>query len=101
MVGSARPDGGALHTYVMEKTPNRIQIRVDGVELMDVGPADAPSGFDWQRIFENPQQQWYPRVTLQIGCGIANPTCETGSPDSSFSQTDMLVTQLRIYQPAS
>ena len=68
---------------------------------MDVGPADAPAGFDWQTIFENPQQTWYPRVTLQIGCGTANPTCATGQPDASFTSTDMLVTQLRIYAPAS
>ena len=59
MIGTSVPwsslsksDPAALHTYVMEKTPNRIKIWVDGVLLMDAGPADAPAGFDWNRIFE-------------------------------------------------
>ncbi len=95
------PDPEALHTYVLEKTPGRIVITVDGVVLMDVGPADAPAGFDWERIFENPEQRWYPRVTLQIGCGTANPTCATGDPDPGWDETDMAVTELRIYRQAA
>ena len=76
----ANPDPAALHTYVMEKTPNSIKIWTDGVLTMDAGPADAPAGFDWNTIFEREGQTWYPRVTLQIGCGTSNPTCATGTP---------------------
>lgn len=89
------PDG--LHTYVCEKTPGRILITIDGVTLMDVGPDDAPAGFDWVRIFETPSRTWYPRVTLQLGCGTANPTCATGQPADTFTQTDMLVTSLKMW----
>lgn len=86
------PDPAALHTYVMEKTPGRIHITVDGVTLLDAGPQDAPAGFDWERIFET-DRQWYPRVTMQVSA----PNAATGSPEASFTAADMLVTSLRIY----
>lgn len=57
----ANPDPTAEHTYVMEKTPDRIVISVDGVVMLNAGPDDVPAGFDWDRIFERPGAQWYPR----------------------------------------
>lgn len=93
------PDG--FHTYVMDKTPGRIVITVDGIVMMDVGPAspkptsDVPDGFDWQRIFET-DRQWYPRVTMQV----SSPGKATGVPVADFREADLLVTSLRIYAPA-
>ena len=101
----ANPDPAALHTYVMDKTPGRVRITCDDVLMMDVGPnapqptAPIPDGFDWQRIMEA-DRQWYPRVTMQVGCGASNPGCATGSPVSSWVESDLLVTELRIYKPA-
>lgn len=94
------PDPAAEHTYVIEKTPNRILITVDGRTLMDATPTDAPVGFDWARIFENPSRTWYPRVTLQIGCGTANPECATGQPPADWNgPTELVVSSLRAWTP--
>ncbi len=100
------PTPAELHRYVLEKTQGRIVITCDDVVMMDVGPASPnptapiPDGFDWDATFEVTGQRWYPRVTLQIGCGTANPDCATGQPPASWTYTDMLVTELRIYAPA-
>lgn len=87
-----------VHEYVIEKTPDRIFITVDDLPLMDVGPSDAAANaFPWAAMFENPERTWYPRITLQIGCGTDNPNCSTGFPAADFTETDMRVESLEIW----
>jgi uncharacterized coiled-coil protein SlyX len=91
------PDPAALHTYVMEKTPNRLLITIDGLTLLDANPATR-ADFPWARIFEDPAKRWYPRVTMQIGCHPTNnPACATGQPASTWQESDLLVTSLRFW----
>ena len=104
MIGRTLPwervgDPAGDHTYVIEKTPGRIVVTVDGLVLMDVTGADAPDGFDWARIFETPDRTWYPRVTLQVGVGASGGA--TGMPADDFTETDMVVTSLRVWSATS
>lgn len=89
------PDG--MHDYVLEKTPNRIFITADGVTLMDVGPADAPTGFDWALVFETAAQEWYFRATAQRGCGTSNPSCATGPVPAGAPDTNMLIESVEVW----
>lgn len=94
----ANADPAGTHTYVLEKTPHRIEIRIDGVTMLDVTPRSVPSGFDWDAVFERPETVWYPRVTLQIGCGAANPHCGIGLPSQSWQGADVKLLSLRIWR---
>lgn len=105
MIGRSLPwaevgDPAGVHEYVLEKTPGRILITVDGKTLMDVGPATPGTdvaAFPWAEMFENPARTWYPRITLQIGCGVDNPGCATGFPPADFARTEMRVTELELW----
>lgn len=85
---------GQEYTYVIEKTPNRIHITIDGQTLMDVGPQTNPD-FPWERIFETADRTWYPRISIEVGCGN-NPGCSTGTPEASFTSADLWVRSLKI-----
>lgn len=91
----------ATHTYVMEKTPNRIVISVDGHVMLDAGPEDMRPGFDWNAIFERAEATWYPRVTLQIGCAPADPNCGIGLPNAGWSGGDVRLETLKIWKMAA
>lgn len=93
-------DPTGVHTYVMEKTPNRIVISVDGHVMLDAGPDDVRPGFDWKAIFERPGATWYPRVTLQIGCPPADPGCGIELPASGWKGGQMKLESLKIWRMA-
>jgi hypothetical protein len=95
---NSNPTG--VHTYVMEKTPNRIVISVDGHVMLDAGPEDVRPGFDWKAIFERPGATWYPRVTLQIGCPPVDPGCGIGLPASGWKGGQMKLETLKIWRMA-
>ena len=95
---NSNPTG--VHTYVMEKTPNRIVISVDGHVMLDAGPDDVRPGFDWNAIFERPGATWYPRVTLQIGCPLVDPGCGIGLPASGWKGGQMRLETLKIWRMA-
>lgn len=93
-------DPTGTHTYVMEKTPNRIVISVDGHVMLDAGPEDVRPGFDWNAIFERPGATWYPRVTLQIGCPPADPGCGIDLPASGWQGGQMKLESLKVWRMA-
>lgn len=93
-------DPTGTHTYVMEKTPNRIVISVDGHVMLDAGPEDVRAGFDWNKIFERPGATWYPRVTLQIGCPPVDPGCGIGLPASGWKGGEMKLESLKVWRMA-
>ncbi|WP_217181704.1 family 16 glycosylhydrolase [Streptomyces sp. AC495_CC817] len=93
-------DPTGRHTYVMEKTPNRIVISVDGKVILDAGPEDVRPGFDWKAIFERPTATWYPRVTLQIGCPVAEQDCGIGLPAAGWQGGSVKLESLRIWKMA-
>ena len=93
-------DPTGVHTYVMEKTPNRIVISVDGHVMLDAGPEDVRPGFDWNAIFERPGATWYPRVTLQIGCPPVDPLCGIGLPASGWQGGEINLQSLKIWRMA-
>lgn len=95
------PDPTGRHTYVMEKTPHRIVISVDGTVILDAGPEDVRPGFDWDAIFERPGATWYPRVTLQIGCPPAEPDCGIGLPAAGWGGGSVTLESLRIWRMAA
>lgn len=99
---SLLPDGNPTgrHTYVMEKTPNRIVISVDGTVILDAGPDDVRPGFDWNAIFERPNATWYPRVTLQIGCPVTDSDCGIGLPPASWTGSSVKLESLKIWRMA-
>ena len=94
-------DPTGVHTYVMEKTPNRIVISVDGHVMLDAGPEDVRPGFDWNAIFERPGATWYPRVTLQIGCAPAEPDCGIGLPAKGWKGGTINLSSLKIWRMAT
>jgi len=95
---NSNPTG--VHTYVMEKTPDRIVISVDGHVMLDAGPEDVRAGFDWDAIFERPGATWYPRVTLQIGCPPVEPSCGIGLPASGWKGGQIKLESLKIWRMA-
>ncbi|WP_454113704.1 glycoside hydrolase family 16 protein [Microbacterium maritypicum] len=94
-------DPTGVHTYVMEKTPNRIVISVDGHVMLDAGPEDVRPGFDWNAIFERPGATWYPRVTLQIGCAPVEPDCGIGLPAKGWKGGTINLSSLKIWRMAN
>jgi len=92
------PDPRAEHTFVMEKTPGRIHITADGVTLLDVTPADVPPGFDWNGVFEDETKLWYPRSTIQVGCGVDNPGCGLGRPPAGWRGGTQTLSSLRVWE---
>lgn len=95
---NSNPTG--VHTYVMEKTPDRIVISVDGHVMLDAGPDDVRPGFNWDAIFERPGATWYPRVTLQIGCPPVDPGCGIGLPATGWKGGQMKLETLKIWRMA-
>lgn len=93
-------DPTGVHTYVMEKTPNRIVISVDGHVMLDAGPEDVRPGFDWDAIFERPGATWYPRVTLQIGCAPTEPDCGIGLPAAGWKGGEISLQSLKVWRMA-
>lgn len=93
-------DPTGVHTYVMEKTPNRIVISVDGHVMLDAGPEDVRPGFDWNAIFERPGATWYPRVTLQIGCPPLDLLCGIGLPIGGWQGGAINLQSLKIWRMA-
>lgn len=91
-------DPTGRHTYVMEKTPDRIVISVDGTVILDAGPDDVRPGFDWDATFERPEATWYPRVTLQIGCPVVEPDCGIGLPAAGWGGGEVKLESLRIWK---
>lgn len=91
-------DPTGVHTYVMEKTPKRIMMSVDGHLMLDVGPEDVRPGFDWNAIFERPGTTWYPRVTLQIGCAPLQPNCGIGLPPTDWKVGTITLSSLKIWR---
>lgn len=89
----------AVYDYVIEKTPGRILITIDGHTLLDAGPASpngVPAGWPWDRIFENPDRTWYPRISVEVGCGN-RAGCDTGTPPADFRAASMHVESLQIW----
>ena len=91
-------DPEADHTYVMEKTPDRITISVDGIVMLDATPETVPTGFDWDGVFERPGATWYPRVTLQIGCPTGEPDCGLGLPEPEWTDATVQLKSLKIWE---
>ncbi|MFT4156836.1 MAG: family 16 glycosylhydrolase [Microbacterium sp.] len=94
----ANPSPTAVHTYVMEKSPDSIVISVDGVVMLDVGPEDVPTGFDWDAMFERTSATWYPRVTMQIGCGASLTGCTVGTPAVTWRSSSITLQSLKIWK---
>lgn len=91
--------GDATYVYRFRKSPGRMQVWVDEQLLFDAGP-NSPRGvtnnFPWDRIFENPERTWYPRISAEVGCG-PRANCTTGFPSPEFTSASMHVTSLKIW----
>lgn len=80
------------HTYTIEKVPGSITVWVDGRKVASMGRADA--GW-WDRIMENRNKTWYPRITLQMGAGSKMKAVP--NPSSSFRSTSVKVRSLKMW----
>lgn len=95
------PDPAAVHTYVVEKTPGRIEFLIDGVRAYcwEDGAKYSASGRisplpSWYAsIFEIPGREWYPRITMQLGGSNAR------EPLAEWQESRMIVHSLRILTP--
>lgn len=88
-------DPAVEHTYVVEKVPGSITVRIDNRWSVKFTAADKPW---WNRVMEVQSRTWYSRITLQIGAG-ANVRV-VPDPPSSWSSTEMSVRSLRFWTPA-
>lgn len=86
------PSQTAEHLWRIVKAPNSVKVWCDSILIADLAPEDAPAGFDWATILENPARTWYPRITLQLGNDGA-----VGLPSASFTTCLLQVTSLRIW----
>lgn len=83
-----------MHTYTIEKTPDQIKVWIDDDEHL----ASYFNGDDadwWDRIMENPEREWYPRITLQIGEGSRLKIVP--DPDPTWSSSAMTVRSLKLW----
>ena len=85
-------DSEAVHTYVVKKVPGSITVKVDGRVTSKFTSGDKAW---WNRIMENSNRTWYPRITLQIGAGSVTKTVP--NPTSSFSSTKMNVKSFKLW----
>jgi len=85
------PAGTGWHTYLVEKTPGQIVMKVDGVTTA-TWRSDDPRWFD--RFYEA-GKRWNLRINLQVGGSWG------GLPDAStdWSQASMAVDYLRTWVP--
>lgn len=82
------PEGD--HTFVIEKTPGRILVLMDGTVLADFRRDQAPAGFDWDGLYEVPARTWYTRFTIQIGFGNRTSS-KVGLPPADWAVSEVLV----------
>lgn len=95
-------DPSARYVYLIRKEPGRIRVWIDDLLMFDYGPA-SPGGakdFPWERIFENPDRTWYPRISSEVGCPPDRPNCTVGTPAADFQSAPMNVEYLKIWEPA-
>lgn len=93
---------GARYVYRIRKEPGRIRVWIDDLLMFDYGPA-SPGGvkdFPWERIFENPDRTWYPRISSEVGCPPDRPNCTVGTPAADFQSAPMNVEYLKIWELA-
>ncbi|NPC97953.1 family 16 glycosylhydrolase [Nocardioides sp. zg-DK7169] len=85
------PTGTGWHTYLVEKTPNRIVMKVDGVITASWRSGD-PGWFD--RYYEA-GKRWNLRINMQVGGSWG------GLPDAStdWSRSTMAVDYIRTWVP--
>jgi len=83
----------ASHVYTVKKVPGSLTVKVDGRVISKFTAADKSW---WNRIMENENRTWYPRITLQIGSGSAVKTVP--NPASGFKDTEMGVRSLQIWK---
>jgi hypothetical protein len=96
------PDPAARHTYVVEKTPGRIEFLIDGVRAYcwEAGATYsatkriAPLPSWYASIFEIAGREWYPRITMQLGGNNAR------EPLADWQESRMVIHSLRILTPA-
>lgn len=85
-VAQPQPLSDDFHIYSVERTATRVSIRVDGVLVADVTPADLPPDSEW--VFDKPA-----RMLLNVAIGGDWP----GDPDASTpAQSTMVVDWVRI-----
>ena len=72
LFGSAAPT--AWHTYTIEKTPNRIEMWVDGKVSSVFTPATAP----WFAKYYETGRRWSLLMNLQVGGGLRRPRRDHG-----------------------
>ena len=89
-------DPNAEHTYTIEKVPGSITVWIDGRKISTFKSTDKAW---WNRIMENPDRTWYPRVTLQIGSGSVTEVVP--SPGAAWSSTQVVVSSLKLWTPAA
>ena len=98
---NGKPD--ARYVYRIRKEPGRIRVWIDDLLMFDYGPASpggVPNDFPWDRIFENPDRTWYPRISSEVGCPPDRPNCTVGTPASDLQYAPMLVEYLKIWELA-
>ncbi len=85
------PAGTGWHTYVVEKTPGRIVMTVDGVTTATWRSGDP----DWFNKYYEAGKRWNLRINMQIGGSYG------GKPDAStdWSRATMAVDYLRTWVP--
>jgi hypothetical protein len=96
------PDPAARHTYVVVKTPGRIEFLIDGVRAYcweagatySAAKRIAPLPSWYASIFEISGREWYPRITMQLGGTNAR------EPLADWQESRMVIHSLRILTPA-
>lgn len=104
MVGRTRrwdtlpnPSQTAEHMWRLEKTLTAIRTYVDGLLIGEITRDQAiAAGINWDLIY-GPGVTHYPRITLQLGCGVNNPGCASGMPPASFTSCVLKVSRIRIW----
>lgn len=77
----ANSNSNDWHYYVVEKTPNKLQMFVDGLNYATFTSSTTNSVWtptDWANYVENPAYDWGVRITIQIGTAAAGyPTASS------------------------
>ena len=94
-------DAEGTHHWRYEKTPGRITVSVDGKRLATITREefDAQNGAGtWESNFEQPHQQWYPRLTYQVGPPSDGTSFNSaGFVPSGWTESTMTLTRLITY----
>lgn len=83
-----------MHTYVVEKTPNKMEWFIDGNSIVSVGPADA----SWYGSMYEVGTRWYPRITYQVGIGTGSSTA--GAVPDSWLESRMVIASIKLWEPS-